>query len=82
MKLYGIEDIMSLLKKEELGDMILKMNAEINNEEYTLTTPGAIVLWPTVYHLNCERIRQAKKYSKKKKEKCFNEKRGEDNTKP
>ena len=79
MKLYGIEDLMPLLNKEELGDMVFKMYAEINGDKYTLTTPKAIALWPTVHRLNSESIRQAKKYSrKKKKEKCFNEERRED----
>lgn len=79
MKLYGIEDVIPLLNQEELGDLVLKMYAEINGDEYTLTTKKAVVLWPTVHRLNSEKIRQAKKYFKKKKEKCFNENRRKDN---
>ena len=29
MKLYGIEDVIPLLNQEELGDLVLKMYAEI-----------------------------------------------------
>ena len=79
MKLYGIEDVIPLLNQEELGDLVLKMYAEINGDEYTLTTKKAVALWPIVHHLNSEKIRQAKKYSKKIKEKCFNENRRKDN---
>ena len=82
MKLHGIEDIMCLLDKEALGDIVFKMQAVVNDEEYTLTTPKAIALWATVYRLNSESIRQAKKYSKKKKEKCLNEERRKDNNQP
>ena len=53
--------------------------AEINGDEYTLTTPKSVALWPVVRCLNSERIRQARKYSKIKKEKCFNEERRKDN---
>ena len=79
MKLYGIEDVIPLLNQEELGDLVLKMYAEINGDEYTLTTKKAVALWPIVHRLNSEKIRQAKKYSKKIKEKCFNENRRKDN---
>ena len=65
MKLYGIEDVIPLLNQEELGDLVLKMYAEINGDEYTMTTKKAVALWPTVHRLNSEKIRQAKKYSKK-----------------
>ena len=75
MKLHGIEDIMCLLDKEALGDIVFKMQAVINDEEYTLTTPKAI-------RLNSKSIRQAKKYSKKKKEKCLNEERRKNDNQP
>lgn len=79
MKLYGIEDLIPLLNQEELGDLVFKMYAEINGDDYILTTPKAVALWPTVHRLNNEKIRQAKKYSKKKKEKCFNDERRKNN---
>lgn len=79
MKLYGIEDVIPLLNQEELGDLVFKMYAEINGDDYMLTTPKAVALWPVVRSLNSERIRQARKYSKIKKEKCFNEERRKDN---
>ena len=58
MKLYGIEDVIPLLNQEELGDLVLKMYAEINGGTYTLTTKKAVALWPTVHSLNREKIRQ------------------------
>ena len=33
MKLYGIEDVIPLLNQEELGDLVLKMYAEIRELE-------------------------------------------------
>ena len=71
MKLYGIEDVIPLLNQEELGDLVLKMYAEINGDEYTLTTKKAVVLWPTVHRLNSEKIRQAKIIFQKEKGEMF-----------
>ena len=56
MKLYGIEDVIPLLNQEELGDLVFKMYAEINEEDYMLTTPKAVALWPVVRSLNSEKI--------------------------
>lgn len=53
MKLYGIEDVIPLLNQEELGDLVFKMYAEINGDDYILTTPNVFHSCSTLLYRIC-----------------------------
>lgn len=65
LKLYGIETMIEDLTAEDLGELVKKLNAELQGEEYVLDEKNQRI-WHAIRNLNNESIRKAKYYRTKK----------------
>lgn len=73
LKLYGAETFINLLPDESLGQIVKKLNAELQGKEYEGEwSQQAEAVWHTITITNRKEMTQAKYYRRKK------ERRGEE----